>query len=140
MPKYHYKAINQNGGVVTGDLEAESTDAVNQILAGRGYIPQKVRQVDRSGRSFLEGGFLANLQPISQLDLILFTKQFRTMIKAGISIVNILEVLESQTESVRLRRVIGRLALDIQEGASMYESFKKHPRIFSLRNDSRRRA
>jgi type II secretory pathway component PulF len=71
------------------------------------------------------------LTPIKGPDLILFTKQLRTLLKAGVPIIKMLEVLENQTENLNLKQVIGTISQDINEGASLYDAFRKHPRAFS---------
>ena len=64
-------------------------------------------------------------------ELILFTKQIRTMLKAGISILEILTTMEQQVENPKLRKVVLEMADDIKEGANLHDAFKKHPKIFS---------
>jgi type IV pilus assembly protein PilC len=64
-------------------------------------------------------------------DLILFTKQFRSMLNAGVPILRILNVLESQTESMVLRQAITGLIQDIKQGSSLFEAMEKYPYIFS---------
>ena len=71
------------------------------------------------------------LTPVKAPELILFTKQFRTMFNAGVAMINMLEILEAQTENPKLRRILGKMHQDIKEGASLYEAFNKHPKVFS---------
>jgi type IV pilus assembly protein PilC len=71
------------------------------------------------------------MAPVKAPELILFTKQFRTMFNAGVAMINMLEILEAQTENPRLRRILGKMHQDIKEGASLYEAFSKHPKVFS---------
>ena len=129
MPVYQYKAINSSGNTVSGELEADSPDSANSILAARGYIPDRV--VEKGAGRFFEGRLRGVLTPIQPMDLILFTKQLRTMIKAGVPIVHLLQVLENQTENHRLKRIIGKMAADIQSGSGLHETFRKHPGVFS---------
>ena len=64
-------------------------------------------------------------------DLILFTKQFRSMMQAGVPILRLLQVLENQSENKTLKSVVAQMGQDIRAGSSLYESMKKHPdRIF----------
>ncbi len=130
MTMFQYRAINENGSTVSGELEADSPGSAAAILSGRGLIPDRV--VEKSGgKSGTDAGLLARLTPVRPLDIILFTKQLRTMVRAGVSIVHLLQVLESQTENKRLKYVIGKMGADIQAGASLHEAFKKHPGVFS---------
>lgn len=130
MPIFQYKAINPNGNTVSGELEADTIDTAKGILAARGYIPDRV--VEKGDGGNFADRFQGLLTPVRPLDLILFTKQLRTMIKAGIPIVHLLQVLENQTENRRLQRVIGKMAADIQAGAGLHETFRKHPGIFPM--------
>ncbi|MCP4371866.1 MAG: type II secretion system F family protein, partial [Deltaproteobacteria bacterium] len=70
--------------------------------------------------------------PIKAPDLILFTKQFRTMIRAGVSMMQILQILQQQTENIRLKKILGQMQQDVNEGLSLHEAFKKHPKVFSV--------
>jgi len=129
--KYEYKAINANGNTVTGDIEAASEEDAKSIIADRGHIPVSVT-VKKGSK---EGGFLdrlnQSLTPVKPPELILFTKQFRTMLRAGVSMVDLLQIMENQTENVRLKRVVSVMCDEIKGGATLYDSFKKHPAVFN---------
>ena len=131
MPKFAYKAINEIGNTVTGEMEADSIEMVNQILNTRGNIPVSVQI--KGGTS--SGGLLSylqdNLSKVKSPELILFTKQMRTMIRSGIPIVSLLQILENQTENPKLKTVVAKIVGDIKEGSSLYNAFKKHPKVFS---------
>ena len=71
------------------------------------------------------------LSPVKAPELILFTKQFKTMFNAGVSMISMLEILEEQTENPRLQGILGKMHQDIKEGASLYEAFSNHPKVFS---------
>ena len=131
MPKYSYQAITETGTTISGELEAESLESANSILASRGYIPTRVRPEQPGMSSFQMSKIRELLAPVKAPELILFTKQFRTMFNAGVAMINMLEILEAQTENPRLRRILGKMHQDIKEGASLYEAFKKHPKVFS---------
>jgi type II secretory pathway component PulF len=131
MPKYSYQAITETGTTISGELEAESLESANSILASRGYIPTRVRPEQPGMSSFQMSKIRELLTPVKAPELILFTKQFRTMFNAGVAMINMLEILEAQTENPRLRRILGKMHQDIKEGASLYEAFSKHPKVFS---------
>lgn len=130
MPDYSYKAINQNGDSVSGVITAESADMATVILSNQGYIPSKI--VERSAameRQFEKLKMI--LTPIKAEDLIIFTKQFRTMLIAGIQIVQILEILERQTQNPKLKATLKTIGIDIKGGESIAGAFEKHEHIFS---------
>jgi type IV pilus assembly protein PilC len=131
MTKFFYKAINELGDTVTGTLESESKERATELISDYGFIPSIV--VEDSKRS---GGFDLNeikekFTKIKFQELILFTKQFRTMIRSGVPIVNMLQVLENQTENIKLKRAINKISLNVREGSSLYESINRFPNIFS---------
>jgi type II secretory pathway component PulF len=131
MPKFSYKAIDQAGVTVSGSIEAESAEMAMNLLAGRGYIPSKVAP-ESAGASGSSGFRLQDmLAKVKATDLILFTKQCRTLLKAGVPILTLLQVLENQTQNPKLRNVAAAMAQDIREGATLYNAFKKHPKVFS---------
>jgi len=131
MAKFSYEAITETGGTTSGVIEADSAELASSMLASRGFIPTRVA-TKRSGFGEVQfSGFLEALRPIKAPELILFTKQFNTMIRAGVSMMSLLKVLEEQTENPRLQKILGAMHQDIKEGASLHEAFRKHPGVFS---------
>lgn len=131
MAKYYYRAVTENGSSVSGTIDADSAQGATSALVARGYIPQRITDSSRSGMGF----FLAELQekftPVKIPELILFTKQLRTLIRAGVPMLKILQVLENQTENIKLKRIIVSISQDIREGGSLYDGFRKYPAVFS---------
>ncbi len=130
MPKFAYQAINQNGNTVSGSIEAASAAAVEEILGNRGLIPGKITQSEKTG-GFSVAAINTALATVKAPDLILFSKQLSTMLRAGVPILRIFQVLESQTENLKLRKIVGEIVQDIQQGHSLHESFLRHPKVFS---------
>ena len=130
MPKFAYKVITETGDVSAGTIEAESLDAANNKLSAQGYIPTRVRPVAMSSGIDLQV-LEDSLTPIRVPEIILFTEQFRTMIRAGVSMLNLLSILEDQTENVKLEKVISEMHHDINQGASLTEAFRRYPRVSS---------
>lgn len=132
MPKFTVQAINQSGAPVTEVVEADSVDTANNIVVGRGYLPTSVTETSAGlPGGFDIGGLMTRLTRIRQADLILFTKQLRTLLRAGVSMIKLLDVLEGQTENKALKQIIAAISEDIQQGSSLYEAFSKHPKAFS---------
>ncbi|MCG8568060.1 MAG: type II secretion system F family protein [Desulfobacterales bacterium] len=71
------------------------------------------------------------LTPVKIRDIILFTKQLKTLIQAGVAILQILSIMEIQTENKRLKKIITTMADDIREGASLTQAFRRHEKVFS---------
>ena len=130
MPNFQYQAFTESGSSVTGTIEAKSMEEARQLIASKGFIPSKVTRGGGGEGSFMER-IDEKLSTVKPPDLILFTKQFRTLFNAGLSIVNLLEVLEQQTENKKLRKAVIDIGQDIKEGQSLYNAFRKHDSIFN---------
>jgi type II secretory pathway component PulF len=131
MANYICKAINEKGKIVSDVIEAESEEMVNSILASRNLIPSKIVIEDSRGGNFLSRIQMRLRGTVRESDLIIFTKQFRSMLNAGVPILRILKVLEAQTENKVLKQAITTLIQDIKQGSSLFEAMEKHPYIFS---------
>jgi len=131
MSNYIYQAINEKGETISGVLEAESPEMANSILVTRGLMPSKiVEEKVRSGGSFFSK-ISSFGETVKVAELILFTKQFRSMLGAGVPILRLMQVLESQTENKVLKSAITKILYDIRQGATLSEAFEKYPKIFS---------
>ncbi len=131
MANYTYSAVNESGKTVSDSMEAESEDMVNSILASRNLIPTRIILKDKtnaSGSSLMSWRFGGS---VKAKDLILFTKQFRSMMQAGVPIIRLLQVLENQTQDKTLKRVVTAISRDIRDGLSLNAAMKKFPSIFS---------
>jgi len=126
--KYIYQAINQGGEKVSGKMEAESVENANSILVSRDLIPLKIKEQSTSENAWLNALF--GKGKIKSSDLILFTKQFHSMLVAGIPILRILSILEQQTENTGLKQAIPEIIKYINQGSSFSDALHKFPNIF----------
>jgi len=135
VPYYKYAAITDSGGNTTGVVEAISVEAAQDSLAARGLMPTSVSETSAPGGAGGGESFLSQLgtrlQQVKPQDLILFTKQFKTMLNAGIPVLQSLDVLEAQTENTKLKAAIVSIAADIKSGTTLSKAFAKHRDIFS---------
>jgi type II secretory pathway component PulF len=130
MPKFIYQAINENGDTVPGILDAESIEAANFMLISRNLIPSKIKEQSKPGdNSWLKA--ILGTGIVKVMDLIMFTKQFHSMMVAGIPLLRILSILNDQTESRGLKDAISIIIQDINQGSSLSDALDKHPKIFS---------
>ncbi|MHB8090862.1 MAG: type II secretion system F family protein [Syntrophales bacterium] len=130
MATFSYTAIDENAQTVKGSIEAESIEIAQNILLTKGYIPSRVTETSDAGGSFFRG-LKESLGSVKIGDLIIFTKQFRSMMAAGVPIIRLLQVLEHQTENRILRGCAAAISKDIREGLSLYEAMRHHPAVFS---------
>ena len=133
MPKFAYQAINESGKTLSGTLEAESVELVQSILVDRGLIPVGVTEAKASQS---QGTALSSidekLSVVRTPELILFTKQFRTLLQAGVPILQVLQVLENQSPNKKLKNIAATMSMDIKEGATLYDAFRKHKTFSNL--------
>lgn len=133
MSTYTYEALTDAGNAVNGTVEADSPDHARRLVADRGFIPTKVRKASgKAARAAVtKGGWQNRFVKIKPEDLILFTKQFRTMLSAGVAVLQIMEVLEAQTDNPKLKAAIISIGQDLRSGKSLHRAFAKHQDIFS---------
>jgi type II secretory pathway component PulF len=133
VPQFSYEAINEAGNTIKGELEAADIGMAQDRLSAMGYIPVAVRKGGTGGE--VGGGFVEDLEaalsPVKAQELILFTKQLKTMLGAGLSMIEILKVLEQQTENPRLRKACGRISDDVKKGVSISDAMAVHRNVFN---------
>lgn len=128
MPIYSYQAMDLRGVSVKGEIEAKSSDEAANAVAERGYIPFKLTEKKTRGQS----GRLFGIKPKVKLaDLIIFTKQFRSLFKAGVPLVRTFQILEAQTESRALRQAISSILQNVKEGTALSVAMGNHGSIFT---------
>lgn len=132
MPTFSYKAINENGNTVAGTLEAQSSEEATSIIVARNLIPEKINMEERKSADSPWSKMMSAGGKIKVADLIIFTKQFRSMLSAGVPIIRLLQVLEAQTENHVLRKAIASVIMDIRQGSTLSEALQKYPKIFSI--------
>ncbi|HUT74570.1 MAG TPA: type II secretion system F family protein [Armatimonadota bacterium] len=128
MPVFRYNAMDSIGRTTTGTLEAENMDTVRNKLAELRYHVLSIAET-RQRRGFVE--WFNSLQRVKLRELVLFSRQFATMIDAGLSVVKCLDILQQQCKDPKLKDVIGQTKHDVASGASLTDAIGKHPRVFS---------
>ncbi|MFO7817972.1 MAG: type II secretion system F family protein [Thermodesulfobacteriota bacterium] len=125
MPIFVYKAKNKVGRTVKGDLDAPTLDTAESILAKKGLQDVKVKP---KPKDLLEGTFLE--KGVSSRDMVVFSRQFATMINSGVPILQALQIMCEQTENDKLRYALFDIRNDIESGSSLYDAMKKYPDVF----------
>lgn len=129
MPTYRYTAMDTVGRVIAGRLEADNLEMVRGRLAELRYHILTLRE-SGAARGNLSG-FVSRIQRVRLRDLVMFSRQFATMIDAGLSVVKCLDILQQQCRNPRLKEVVGVVKHDVAGGASLTDALAKHPRVFS---------
>lgn len=128
---YSYKAIDPSGKEMKGLVKAATFNEAELMIGNLGLIPVDLKEQKGDKAEFSFSDITERLSPVRPEDLVIFTKQLRTMLKAGVNILRILDILTEQTENVRLKRTIQTIRKDLNEGASINEAFAKQSDIFS---------
>ncbi len=128
MPLFSYRARDQKGILVTGHLEGAALGPVREILSEQGLIPLAVQQIQAKKEWLPTPKFLRKVKPE---EIVLMTRQFHTLFKAGINMENLLGTLAKQTKNRHLSETLQRIQTDISQGSTLAKAFAKHPKIFN---------
>jgi len=129
MPSYRFRAVSASGAERLGDLEAPDLDRAADLVRGMGLTPVRIA----AGAPVRSTGSLsARLRRRPQLrDLILFTRQLETMLESGLPLLTALETLHRQTTHPELARAVDRVRADVEQGSTLTDAVRRHPRCFS---------
>ncbi len=129
MPTFHYRARDKDGVLITGEIDALSADELKEGLFREGMIPLEVKQAGGGSISMksLEGLF-GKVKPD---ELMIFTRQFYTLFKAGVSMDTIFSTMAKQTKSRVMCNALVRIRADLAAGAMLSQAFARHPKIFN---------
>lgn len=127
---FKYKAKDPGGSTKSGKIEASSEDAALVALRQQGLIPLKIDESSSSGlqREITVPGFGNR---IKQKDVALMSRQFATMVNAGLSLIRALTVLIEQVDSPALVNVLQEVRRDVEGGQSLSDAMAKHPKAFN---------
>src|SRR5437764_614681 len=128
MAVFAYKG-RSGASAVNGEIEADSRPAAVAALRAKGVVATQVEE--RKAKAAAGAAAAAKLGgSVKSKDLAIYTRQFSTMVDAGLPIAQCLQILSEQSESKVLRDVTARIAADVQGGATLAESFAKYPKTF----------
>jgi type IV pilus assembly protein PilC len=121
-----WEAKTKQGEVKKGEMEANDGAAVDARLKSLGLIPTKVRK-----KTILDSDLaLPGLGGVTQKDLLIFTRQFATMIDAGLPLVQCLDILGSQTANATMKKTIFAVKAKVEAGSTFSDALKDHPKVF----------
>jgi general secretion pathway protein F len=129
MPNYRYRALTQNGEVVTGSFSAPSVNEVTRRIEYLGLFPIET-SADEEKRSIRRIN-TATFNGPRGADVTVFTRDLALLLKAGARLDDGLELLANDTDVGRLRPVVGAIRADILSGESFADSIARHPALFS---------
>ncbi len=124
MPTFVWKGRTATGASASGELSAQSQADVVAALRQKKIIPTSIKiKEEKKGFAFLGGR-------VSKRALSVFTRQFSTMLGAGLPLLTCLEILSKQTESAGLKKVLGEVRADVEGGLSLADALRRQPKVF----------
>ncbi len=127
MAAYAYNAINAEGLELTGEVHAPTLAAAREQLRVRGLLADLLQELPASGEESLSTAF----KKVKAKSLQVFSRQFATMIDAGLNVVTALRILEDQTDDKYLTVVVGEVRADVEGGSLLSQALARHPKVFS---------
>ncbi len=133
MAEYSYKALDKGGREVKGVIEASSEDVIIERLRNMGYYPLEV-SIEKSKAGNVDilalPGVRSIFHRVKHKHIMVFTRQFATLIDAGLPIIRSLAILSEQVESVIFKEKIKEISKDIEGGGTLSEALSKHKKLF----------
>ncbi len=125
MAVFTYTARSTTGDIMSGERESKSRDEIISFLRTQRLTPMKIEEkAKKEGGLTLGGG-------IPTRDIVIFTRQFATMINSGLPLVQSLDILGRQSENKALQKVIGQVLYDVESGQTLADALRAHPKVFS---------
>ncbi len=125
MATFTYTARTPTGDIQSGEIDFKNREEVVGYLRRNRMVPVKVEE--KKGET---GGFSLGTG-IATRDIVIFTRQFATMINSGLPLVQSLDILAKQSENKSLRRVIEAILYDVESGQTLADAIGAHPKVFT---------
>jgi type IV pilus assembly protein PilC len=129
MPTFTYSARNITGTLQQGEVDLPSREQVVGYLRKQRLIPIKIDK-KQTGFDLAQLNELFGAR-IKTRDIVIFTRQFATMINSGLPLVQSLDILARQSENKALSQVIEEVQFDVESGNTLADALRKHPKVFS---------
>jgi type IV pilus assembly protein PilC len=126
LPVWTWEGKTRSGEVKKGQMEAADEASVQQRLRAMALQNVKIRK--KSQFNFK----LPGIGGITQKDLVIFTRQFATMIDAGLPLVQCLDILASQLDNLAFRDVLTKVKVKVESGSTLADALKDHPKVFEV--------
>lgn len=124
MPDFAWEARSRTGELRKGVMSADSVAAVEQRLRQQQLTPSQVKKKAKEFNITIGSG-------VDAKELVTFTRQFATMIDAGLPLVQCLDILSNQQENKVFRAALKDIKSSVEQGATFSDSLKRHPKIFN---------
>lgn len=125
---YQWSGKAPTGEIKSGELAAGSKDDVIAQLRRQNIVPTAINEKQAKK---LFGGLSLGGGRVGDKDMVVFTRQFSTMIDAGLPLVQALEILSTQVENKAFAKVLAQVKVDVEGGSTFADSLGRHPKVFS---------
>jgi type IV pilus assembly protein PilC len=126
MAAFAYSAINAQGLISAGELQAPDLESAREQLRQRGLLAERLEQMAEAAAA----SEASSVKKVKAKALQVFSRQFATLIAAGVSVVGALVILEEQTEDDNLAVVISDVRAKVERGLLLSEAMSSHPKVF----------
>ena len=124
MPVFTYSARTVGGEIQRNEVDLPTRDDVVKYLRKRRLIPINVREKPKDIK-------LSFRQKVKTRDVVIITRQFATMINAGLPLVQALQILAKQTINPSIRETVEKVVFEVESGRTLADALKDHPKLFS---------
>ena len=132
MPVFAYEARDQEGQVKKDTIEAPNSRAAQKII--QQDMKMTIIKISEQAGGGAQGDIMAWFKSFKKVDeqaLTVFSRQFATMINAGLAMVRCLDILSEQTEDAKLKETLIQVRRDVEGGSTLSSALQKHPDVFS---------
>ena len=135
MPRFEYRAKNLDGQTVHGEVMAATSSEALQLLRRQDVLVTGLEE--KAERVFNLSGHLTSWSPrwnwrgVSNKELVVFTHQLATLIRAGVPLLECLDILSSEAENPALQQVVEHIREDVEGGALLAHALKRNPTVFN---------
>jgi type IV pilus assembly protein PilC len=129
MATFAYVGRTRSGAVKKGELSAKTRDEAVDQLRKQSVVVTSLEE-KKSGAGGFDLSKISLGSGLTDKDLVVFTRQFGTMINAGLPLVQCLEILSTQSENKVLRQTIGEVKIQVEAGSTFSDALRRHPKVF----------
>jgi hypothetical protein len=131
VANFAYKGRDGGGKLIEGVLEGASSGGVADVLFGRGITPISITETSARAKSGDHGGLTFFKPKVEHIDILLFSRQIHTLLKAGVPIMRALTGLQESATNPAMKEVIRDVRESLEAGRELSVSLARHPKIFN---------
>jgi len=128
MDVYVWEGRSRKGTIERGEIKAANESAVRSQLRRQQILAIKIQA---KPKDILKGIRFGRRRRVKEKDIVVFTRQFATMIDAGLPLVQCLEILSSQQDNATFKEVLLKVKADVEAGSTFADALRKHPNVFN---------